>query len=125
MKTMIVKRVDFCAAHFLPNYDGICKNLHGHTWSIDIGVSGPVNENSGMVVDFADLKKALQPILNSFDHKLLNNVVKNPTAENIALHIKDTLLTTPTLFTKAGVSFGLEFVRVWESPDSYAEVGCE
>lgn len=116
MKATVVKRVSFSAAHSLPNYVGKCRNLHGHNWIIDIGVIGEVNSKSGMVIDFGELKGVLQPILDNLDHRLINNIIPNPTAENIALYI----LTWLTSNWELGNM--VEFIRVWETDDSYVEV---
>lgn len=117
MRATVVKRVSFAAAHFLPNYSGKCKNLHGHTWSIELGVSGIVDKESGFVIDFSELKEGLQPILDSFDHHLLNDIIANPTAENIARFIFDKIV-----YFLRGRGLKVKFVRVWETEDSYAEV---
>ena len=111
MKATVVKRISFDAAHFLPDYPGKCKNLHGHHFVVEVGVSGEV-EKDGMVIDFGQIKEFLQPIVDKFDHHLINDTIKNPTAENIAIYIKDRL----------GVDKKIEFVRVWETEDSYVEV---
>lgn len=118
MKATVVKRVSFCAAHFLPNYKGKCKNMHGHTWSIEVGISGEVDSESGMVVDFVWLGNVLKPILENLDHHTLNDIIANPTAENIASYIYDRIPVSSNL----NQPLKLEFIRVWESPDSYAEV---
>lgn len=76
------------SAHRLPNVpDGHkCARLHGHSFRIDIHVSGPVDPHIGWVQDFADLKKAFQPLHDRLDHAYLNEVpgLENPTSENIA-----------------------------------------
>ena len=76
------------AAHFLPNVpeDHKCRRLHGHSFRIEVHVSGEVGEDSGWVMDFADLKRAFQPLFDRLDHRLLNDVegLENPTSENLA-----------------------------------------
>jgi 6-pyruvoyltetrahydropterin/6-carboxytetrahydropterin synthase len=76
------------AAHFLPNVpEGHkCKRMHGHSFRIEVHVSGPVGEKSGWVMDFADLKRAFQPLFDQLDHHCLNDVegLQNPTSENLA-----------------------------------------
>ena len=117
---IVCKRVSFDAAHFLPNYPGKCENLHGHTWTVELGVSGEVDPKTGMVVDFKWLSEALENILDSFDHHLLNNIIDNPTAENIALYIQDKFVDEWIQGPSEPVQF--EFIRVWETPDSFAEL---
>ncbi len=76
------------AAHFLPNVpDGHkCARMHGHSFRIEIHVAGTVGEETGWVMDFADLKRAFQPVFDQLDHHLLNDIkgLENPTSENLA-----------------------------------------
>ncbi len=74
---------EFDAAHSLPGYQGKCSNLHGHTYKVEVVIEGPVGE-SGFVMDFFQLKKILGSILEDFDHRNLNDLLSNPTAEKIA-----------------------------------------
>ena len=115
MKLLVTKRFKFEAAHHLPNYEGKCKEVHGHTWSIELALGGKKDYDTGMVIDFVDIKSIFGKYLDEvYDHKDLNTIMDNPTAENIATE----------LYKKAVVMFKdymVYFVRVWESPDSYAE----
>lgn len=76
------------AAHFLPNVpEGHkCRRMHGHSFHIEVHVSGPVDEETGWVMDFADLKRAFQPLFDQLDHNVLNEIegLENPTSENLA-----------------------------------------
>ena len=76
------------AAHFLPNVpaDHKCRRMHGHSFRIEVHVNGPVGEDSGWVMDFADLKRAFQPLFDQLDHHCLNDIegLDNPTSENLA-----------------------------------------
>ena len=112
----VVKKVSFDAAHYLPGYLGKCANMHGHHWVIELGVWGQVGKD-GMVIDFSILKEFLDVIKDRLDHHLVNDIVENPTAENICLYIRDEydMREWPK-----GVE--LDFVKVWETEDSYAEV---
>jgi len=112
----VVKRISFDAAHYLPNYKGKCKNMHGHHWVIELGVKGPVDSKTGMVVDFQELKGFLERIVDRFDHKVVNDTISNPTAENIALFIRDGW----EYYSLEGVE--LAFIKVWETEDSYVEL---
>jgi 6-pyruvoyltetrahydropterin/6-carboxytetrahydropterin synthase len=84
----IFKIFTFEAAHRLPNVppDHKCARLHGHSFRVEIRVSGPVGRDSGWVMDFADVKIAFEPLLSRLDHYYLNDVdgLENPTSENIA-----------------------------------------
>lgn len=76
------------AAHRLPKVppEHKCSNLHGHSFLIEIHVSGPVDPKLGWVIDFADIAKAFQPLHDQLDHKYLNDIdgLSNPTSENLA-----------------------------------------
>ena len=91
----IYKDVKFEAAHLLPNLpEGHkCRRLHGHSYTVRVFVEGPVDERTGWVVDFAEIKEAFQPIRDQLDHYYLNDIsgLENPTSENIARWIWDRL----------------------------------
>lgn len=84
----IFKEFTFEAAHLLPNVsDGHkCGRLHGHSFMVSIHVEGPVKDDEGWVMDFADIKTAFKPIWEQLDHYYLNDIegLENPTSENIA-----------------------------------------
>lgn len=73
------------AAHSLSWHTGKCWRLHGHTFRISVTVRGPLKAD-GIVMDFADLKAAMEPLLEQLDHRNLNAVegLSNPTAELLA-----------------------------------------
>lgn len=120
---LTVKRFsNIAGAHHLPNYDGKCSNIHGHTWTIEVGIEGPVDHTSGMVIDFVKLKEGLQSLIDKLDHHDLNETIYNPTAENIVEFIRTgvgTWLEQTKLTRTADLRVAL--IRVWEAPDSYAE----
>ncbi len=78
-KIRITKRFSFEAGHALYGYDGKCKNLHGHSYHLDVTVIGtPISDSSnvkhGMVIDFGDLKKIVnEDIVDVFDHSMVFN----------------------------------------------------
>ena len=76
------------AAHRLPNVpEGHkCARMHGHSFRIEIHVTGPVGAETGWVMDFADLRRTFQPLHDQLDHRCLNDVagLENPTSENLA-----------------------------------------
>jgi 6-pyruvoyltetrahydropterin/6-carboxytetrahydropterin synthase len=85
----LYKEFTFEAAHRLPNVapEHKCARLHGHSYRVIIHVRGEVNPQSGMVMDFADIKAAFKPIVaGQLDHYYLNEVegLENPTSENLA-----------------------------------------
>ena len=131
----VTKSVKFDAAHVLTNHQGLCKNLHGHTYRVEASVCQAPDDTSDMVIDFKDLKQTCEEvILSRFDHAFIYDetsageseiaagVVRNgmravaipfrSTAENLARHFFSEL--------KARIP-GLCRVKVWETPDSCAE----
>lgn len=112
----ITKHFEFEAAHILPNHPGKCKNLHGHTYKLEITVYnvGGVLNDSGMVIDFGDLKAAVHPIVEKMDHTLLNDLsgLENPTAENMVVWILNNV-SWP-------VGIAPYRIRLWETSNSYA-----
>jgi len=76
------------AAHRLPNLPEThkCSRLHGHSFRVEIHISGEVNMQQGWVMDFADIKSAFNPLYKQLDHYYLNEVegLENPTSENLA-----------------------------------------
>ncbi|MFH1126677.1 MAG: 6-carboxytetrahydropterin synthase QueD [archaeon] len=114
MKEMrLCREFYFDAAHRLPDYDGKCANLHGHTYKLEVVVSGNVKKKSGMVVDFCDIKKAVnEAVIERLDHANLNDIFSNPTAENMAVWIFDEIRKKlPELFS----------VKLWEGQHSWVE----
>jgi 6-pyruvoyltetrahydropterin/6-carboxytetrahydropterin synthase len=90
----IRRRFRFEAAHELPHHPGKCRHLHGHSYELIVVIEGPVQTESGMVVDFADLKRTVrQEVVDPLDHEYLNRVIDNPTAERVAIWIWDRLTT--------------------------------
>ena len=113
MMTRVTCSFDFEAAHFLPMHPGKCRDVHGHSYRIEVTVVGDIQEN-GMVIDFDDLRTIVKrEIVDNWDHKLLNDFLDNPTAELLAHHAFEKLMAT-------GV--GLHSVRLWETRDSFVEV---
>ena len=89
---MISKGFKFDAAHKLPDYEGKCKNLQGHTWKLVVCVEGEVDSGSGMIIDFCELKRLIkEQVLDRLDHSYLNDLIENPTCENVLLWIKGNL----------------------------------
>lgn len=114
MYTLTVKS-HFDAAHALVGYPGECRNLHGHTWDVEVSVEGENLDSVGILYDFKDLKDDLNAILSDYDHVYLNDVPPfnevNATAEHLARVIWDRLaerITDPRV--------KLHEVAVWESP---------
>ena len=89
----ITKQFSFETGHALYGYDGKCKNVHGHSYRLDVTVIGtPISDNTnvkfGMVIDFSDLKKIVkEEIVNVFDHATVFN--KNTPHVELAKELKD------------------------------------
>jgi len=89
----IYKSFTFDSAHFLPNVpDGHkCKNIHGHTYHLKVIIEGNLENRLEWVMDFAELKKVIKPIVDQLDHQLINDIpgLENPTCERIGVWIWD------------------------------------
>ncbi|MDR1244579.1 MAG: 6-carboxytetrahydropterin synthase QueD [Endomicrobium sp.] len=120
MKYKLSVTKNFASAHCLRGYKGRCENLHGHNWKIRAAFSGSKLDNTGMLIDFTDIKKRLDQIISYLDHKFLNEIDPfnkiNPTAENIAAFIYKQLKKIETETAKVCE------VEVWESESSSAVV---
>ena len=91
----IFKEFTFEAAHLLPNVppDHKCARLHGHSFRVEIHVTGPLEPELGWVVDFSEIKRAFKPLYEQLDHHYLNEVdgLENPTTEVLARWIWERL----------------------------------
>jgi 6-pyruvoyltetrahydropterin/6-carboxytetrahydropterin synthase len=110
------------AAHRLPNVpEGHkCARMHGHSFRIEIHVSGPVGKDSGWVMDFADLKRAFQPLYDQLDHHCLNDIegLENPTSENLARWIWVKLKPELPALSKVLVQETCNAGCIYEGPQS-------
>ncbi len=68
MNLVIEKEFKFEASHVLPKHEGKCARLHGHSWVLRVAVTGPVDPESGFVLDYAKLKACVQPTIDLLDH---------------------------------------------------------
>lgn len=109
----------FAAAHRLKHYQGKCEALHGHNWKVEVTVLALELNAIGIAIDFKDLKEMLNEALAPLDHAFLNDIHPftdiNPSSENIAKFIFDTLKKK-----LPGPSVSLARVTVWESENSLA-----
>jgi 6-pyruvoyltetrahydropterin/6-carboxytetrahydropterin synthase len=110
MQAEIIKTFRFDAAHCLSGVGELhkCRRLHGHGYRVDIHVAGPIDPQVGWVMDFADLTKAVAPVIEQLDHRYLNDVpgLEPCTAERIAAWIWDRVKPLVP---------GLTAVTVWET----------
>ena len=126
----VTKEIHFCYGHRLLNYEGKCRYLHGHNAKVEIELSSRALDRRGMVVDFSDVKRAIQGWIDTaLDHKMLLNkrdpliphlrsikeplvlIDNNPTAETLAKLVFD-------YAKKKG--YPVTQVRFWETPTSFA-----
>lgn len=109
----------FSAAHQLRGYKGKCERLHGHNWKVQAHVSADRLNEIDIVMDFHDLKRFLNEVASSLDHLFLNDVFpfteKNPSSENIAKWIFDTLKKKVN-----SEHIQLTALTVWESDSASA-----
>jgi 6-pyruvoyltetrahydropterin/6-carboxytetrahydropterin synthase len=140
-KIRVTKEFDFEMAHALWNYDGACKNIHGHSYRLFVTLSGtPIADSEdskfGMVLDFKDIKKMVNgPVVDYLDHSLMvyqevdgevlssvksmyekvHVVDFQPTCENLVLFIVDTIRKM------IGKDLELNSVKLYETATSFAE----
>ncbi len=86
------KEFKFCAAHNLLIEGHPCSEIHGHNYKLRIEVEGEPDKDTGMIMDFDDMKKIVNPIIDKFDHTYLNNWIDITTSENIAFWFFQTLI---------------------------------
>jgi 6-pyruvoyltetrahydropterin/6-carboxytetrahydropterin synthase len=125
-RVLVSKEFTFDAAHHLHAYEGKCKNLHGHTYKVVFGISGIPND-IGITVDFGEIKDIWKEHIEPFlDHRYLNETLPpmNTTAENIVVwlfeQMEDALHNS--LSSVSLRETRTEFVKLYETPTSYAEV---
>jgi 6-pyruvoyltetrahydropterin/6-carboxytetrahydropterin synthase len=142
---LITQRLEFDAGHRIPNHKSQCQHLHGHRYVIEITLSGNIISTEGiseqgMVMDFSDVKLlAKKHLVDNWDHAFIvwkkdttvlnflnslphhKTVVLNapPTAENLVLEAFNILTTV--FKTSYGENLALERVRLYETPNSWAE----
>ena len=111
--------VSFSAAHQLRGYKGKCENMHGHNWRVQVSVMAQELNNIDIAIDFHDLKRMARDVIAPLDHAYLNDLFpfteKNPSSENIAKWIFDSLKKK---ITEENVR--VSAVTVWESDTASA-----
>ena len=113
MPTSVIRTFGFEAAHQLPWHPGKCRNLHGHSYRLEVTVEGPIGAQ-GIVVDFADIKAVVErEVVERYDHRYLNDLLDNPTAELIAAEIWKSL---------EAEGLGVSRIRLWETESCSVEI---
>jgi len=119
----ITKIFRFEAAHHLPGHQGKCARPHGHSYRLEVTISGPIKDapgesDHGMVMDFGDLSNIVKnSVIERLDHQDLNAITElHTTAENLAHWIWDEL-------TANGLSEALLYrIRLWETESCFVEI---
>lgn len=115
MYEVTIKKM-FSAAHRLREVGGSCEKLHGHNFTVEVSVQAPDLNEEGLLVDFRDLKRRTNEILDLLDHRCLNELPEfknlNPSSEHIAKFIHDRLKE------KIGNALSISAITVWESQDA-------
>jgi 6-pyruvoyltetrahydropterin/6-carboxytetrahydropterin synthase len=110
----ITIRRDFSASHQLRLYDGSLEPLHGHNWRVEVTVAAEKLDQIGVVMDFHELQRIVDEIVTPMHNRHLNDLPAfaklNPSAENVALHIAQSLASRVKV----------QSVQVWETPDCRA-----
>ena len=135
----IMRRFSFCAGHRLVGHEGKCQNLHGHNYVVEVFVTGQEQDAVGRILDFKLLKTRLKDWLDEhWDHTFvlwdqdenglaairssqphrIYELDRNPTAENMAIHLLD--FVCPKVLEGTGATAFK--VRLWESEETCAEV---
>lgn len=119
-KAIVARSFEIDYGHYLHDYEGKCSTSHGHRLRVEVALRGPINPDTGFVADFGDLKKVVQPILDAFDHKVLNEVLPtlsvNATVEAFVIYLVVVLKKyLPNLL----------YVKAWETPDCWFQLEVE
>jgi 6-pyruvoyltetrahydropterin/6-carboxytetrahydropterin synthase len=115
------KEFGFEAAHQLPHVPPghKCARLHGHSFVLEVHVHGPVDQHTGMLVDYADIKQAFSPLQHQLDHHFLNEIegLENPTSENIVRWVWERLKPTLPRLTRLVLRETCTVGCVYEGPE--------
>jgi len=118
MKRKISRMFEFEAGHHLPNHNGKCRSPHGHSYKLEVIVSGEVDEETGMIMDFSELKEIVnEHIIDVLDHIDLNLIFTNPTAEVMGKWIWDKL--DYEIRVCHGEGSILDEIKLWETSGAY------
>jgi 6-pyruvoyltetrahydropterin/6-carboxytetrahydropterin synthase len=113
MRTSVTRSFGFEAAHQLPWHPGKCQRLHGHSYRLEVTVEGAVGDD-GIVIDFADIREVVErEVIERYDHRYLNDLLDNPTAELLAHEIMKTLEAADLAICR---------IRLWETSDCWVDV---
>jgi 6-pyruvoyltetrahydropterin/6-carboxytetrahydropterin synthase len=101
---LLRKSFTFEAAHVLPNHPGKCSRLHGHSYRLDVTLEGPLQADgpaAGMIEDFEVVTRVVKAaVIAELDHRSLNELIENPTAEEIVRWVWGRLAAELPLLTE-------------------------
>lgn len=130
----IAKEFNWEMGHRLPEHFGKCKNIHGHSYKMMVELEGDLNDN-GMVMDYYDLKKIINPIIENLDHAFMVykddepvvNFLNSINSKKVEVNFQSTVENITKYFIEEIIKSELPSniqklkVRVCETPDDYAE----
>jgi 6-pyruvoyltetrahydropterin/6-carboxytetrahydropterin synthase len=113
----------FAAGHALRGYRGKCEKVHGHNYKVEVTLEGEQLDETGLLVDFVELKRWLRNVIERLDHRMLNEIPPfdrvNPTAENMARYFYEEI--SRALQESAGRDrVRVARVRIWETDTTTA-----
>lgn len=105
MKGIATVRGTFSASHVIENHSR-CWRLHGHDWTVEASISGEINPQTGMVVDYGEVQSSLSEIVKEFDNRHINDMLPGaaPTHEGLATYIRERLALSFPKISKVSVS---------------------
>ncbi len=113
----------FAAGHALRGYKGKCENVHGHNYKVQVHIEGQKLDSTGLVMDFVEVKRILHEVVDTLDHKFMNDVppfdVLNPSAENMSKYFHDEIAARLSQGVRE-TPVRLVQVRIWETETSTA-----
>lgn len=84
---LLRKTFRFEASHVLPKHPGKCSRLHGHSWVLHVSIEGTINHDTGFVMDYGDISLVMKPIIESLDHRHLNDLISYPSSEWVVVWV--------------------------------------
>lgn len=130
---LITSESSFDAAHFLTNYEGKCKNIHGHRWRVVVTIKGELT--NGMLVDFGDFKKDIKDLCDYFDHSFivekgsLDKKLFDLLNKQFVLRVVEFRTTVENfskyIFEEMSKKYSVKEVCVYETPNNCARYVCE
>ena len=108
----------FAAGHALRGYRGKCENVHGHNYKVRVTLTGADLDSIGLLVDFVEVKRLMQQIIDRLDHQFMNDIPPfdqlNPSAENLARYFYQEL-DGGLKENPAAVPVRIGEVKIWET----------